>query len=232
VFIRNLLLAILLAAPAFAADTPLVLEGLISSPMPRFPAELIGIKAGDGEAVMVITIDPEGVVEDSVALEATNAAFARAATEAVRVWKFTPGTGTTWPRREVLQFNFKRSGVVTTLSHAEGAREQFIGTPVAELRTVQVAQLDQEPKRIASAMPKVAKSTLAKRGKEPLVINFVIDRDGQVRVPVITAVDDPDLAQTVLAAVKQWRYTPPLQKGEPVAVEVTRELVLPGVDPQ
>lgn len=78
-FIRKLLLAILLAAPAFAADHPPVLEGLISAPMPRFPPELVGIKAGDGEVVMAITIDPQGAVEDSVALEATNEAFARAA---------------------------------------------------------------------------------------------------------------------------------------------------------
>src|SRR5687768_9245623 len=193
--------------------------------MPRFPPELVGIKAGDGEVVMVVTIDSEGEVEDSVALEATNEAFARAAAGAVQDWKFTPGTGSTWPRREVLQFSFKRSGVVTTLSHAEGAREHFIGTPVAELRTVPLAELDQEPQRIASAMPKMSRSMLAKRGKESLMVNFVIDRHGAVRVPVITAAGDPALAQTVLAAVKQWRYSPPLQKGQPVAVEVTRALV-------
>lgn len=229
-FIRNLLIVFLLSTPAFAADVPPVLEGLISAPMPRFPPELVGIKAGDGEVVMAITIDPQGAVEDSVALEATNEAFARAVGGAVQDWQFAPGAGATWPRREVLQFSFKRSGVVTTLSHAEGAREHFIGTAVPQLRTVPLAQLDREPQRLASAMPKVSRSMLAKRGKEPLMINFVIDRDGAVRVPVVTAVDDPVLAQTVVAAVKQWRYTPPLQKGEPVAVEVTRALVLPDAE--
>lgn len=225
--IRDLLFVLVLSAPAFAAETPPVLEGVISAPMPRFPSELVGIKAGDGEVVLAITISPQGEVEDTLALEATHEAFARAASGAVQDWKFTPGTAATYPRREVLQFSFKRSGVVTTLSHAEGAREQFIGTSVAQLRTVPLAQLDGEPQRIASAMPKVPRAVLAKRGKDPLMIHFVIDREGLVRVPVVNAADDPALAQAVLTAVKQWRYSPPLQKGQPVAVEVTRALVLP-----
>jgi len=231
-FIRHLLIAWLLTAPAWAADAAPVPEGLISSPMPRFPPELVGIKAGDGEVVMVVTIDSDGAVEDSVALEATNEAFARAAATAVQDWKFTPGTAATWPRREVLQFSFKRSGVVTTLSHAEGAKEQFAGTSIPLLRTVPLAQLDQEPRRITSIMPNVPKALLERRSNEPLAINFVIDRDGAVRVPVIAVGDDPALAQAALAAVKQWRYSPPLQKGEPVAVEMTRALVLPQARPE
>jgi TonB family protein len=230
VFARILLLFLAcFFTAAMASDKP-SLEGLLRAPMPRFPPELVGVKAGDGEAVMVITIGTGGLVEDSVALEATHEAFAREATDAIKDWQFASGAGTTWPRREVLQFSFKRSGVVTTLSHAEGAREHFIGTPVPRLRTVPLGELDREPMRTASTMPQVSKAALAKRGKEPLMVNFVIDREGRVRVPVVTVADDPEFAQAVLAAVRQWRYTPPLQNGEPVAVEMTRSLVLPGAE--
>ena len=67
---------------------------------------------------------------------------------------------------------------------------------------------------------------MVKLGTQPLNINFVIDREGNVRVPVVN-VEDPELAKVVLAAVRTWRYTPPLHQQEPVAVEVTRALVLP-----
>lgn len=206
--------------------------------MPRFPPELVGAKMGDGEVVVVITIDDDGKVNDSLVLEATNEAFANAAIRAVSEWLFkpigelaanspAPDLAKTSPRREVLQFNFKRSGVVTTMSHAEAARDGFVGTRDPELRTVPWKALDSEPRPITVNMPPLPSSTSAKREKTPLVINFVIDRQGQVRVPVILGSADPELAKIVLSAVKTWRYTPPMQNKQAVAVEVTNALVLP-----
>ncbi|MES2825268.1 MAG: energy transducer TonB [Pseudomonadota bacterium] len=216
-------------------DNPKVapgLAGLISYHLPRFPPELVGVKAGDGEVVMVITIDSGGKVNDAFALEATNEAFANSALQAVSDWQFaimdsSSAASHTWPRREVLQFSFKRSGVVTTLSHVEAAREGFISTNVAQLRTLPWHELDTEPQRLAAAMPVVPRSVLAKLGQQPVMINFVIDRKGEVRVPVITALNDSELMQSILATVRKWRYTPPMYQQKPVAVEVTRALVLP-----
>lgn len=193
---------------------------------------------GDGEVVVVITIDDDGKVNDSLVLEATNEAFGNATTSAVSEWLFkpigelsanspAPDLAKSWPRREVLQFNFKRSGVVTTMSHAEAARDGFVGTRGPELRTVPWKALDSEPRPINVDMPQFPPSTSAKRDKTPLVINFVIDRQGQARVPVILGSADPALAKTVLSAVKTWRYTPPMQQKQAVAVEVTNALVLP-----
>ena len=211
--------------------------------MPRFPQELVGAKMGDGEVVVVITVDDDGKVNDSLVLEATNEAFANAAVSAVSGWLFkpigerpansaAPDSAKSWPRREVLQFNFKRSGVVTTMSHAEAARDGFVGTRGPELRTVPWKALDSEPRPINVNMPQLTPSVSAKRAKTPLVINFVIDRQGQVRVPVILGSVDPALANTVLAAVKTWRYTPPIQQKQAVAVEVTKALVLPDSPPE
>ncbi len=193
---------------------------------------------GDGEVVVVITIDDDGKVNDSLALEATNEAFANATISAVSEWLFKPidelaanstafDLTKTSPRREVLQFNFKRSGVVTTMSHADAARDGFVGTRGPELRTVDWKALDSEPRPISVNMPQLPPSTSATRDKTPLVINFVIDRQGQVRVPVILGLADPALAKIVLSTVKTWRYTPPMQNKQAVAVEVTNALVLP-----
>ena len=211
--------------------------------MPKFPPELIGAKMGDGEAVVVITIDDHGKVDDSLALEATNDAFANAAISAVSEWLFKPISAiaansamsssamsdatTSSPRREVLQFNFKRSGVVTTMTHSDAAKDAFVGTRGPEVRTVAWNALDSAPRPIKVDMPQLPLSTSAKREKTPLVINFVIDRQGHVRVPVIRGAADPALAKAVLSAVKTWRYTPPMQQKQAVAVEVTNALVFP-----
>ncbi len=242
-------MGVLICCSATANNAQPNLLGLASYEMPKFPPELVGVKAGDGEVVMVVTIDVEGAVNDSVVLEATNEAFARSASKAVGDWRFgakgsssstSAATTTTsaeasakdtfqptYPRREVLQFSFKRSGVVTTLSHAEAARESFVTSNIPEIRTVQWKQLDSEPRRLTATMPKVSKAHLVAQGARPVSVNFVIDREGQVRVPVVAASVDPELAKSVLAAVANWRYTPPMHQQQPGVVEVTKALVLP-----
>ncbi len=229
------------AADSFQPDT----LGLIRYDMPRFPPELVGIKAGDGEVVMAVTIDAAGAVSDSAVLEATNEAFARSATQAVSDWRFSSTSSASTassaqasssklpaskasalPRREVLQFSFKRSGVVTSVSHGEAARESFSLPNIPKLQSIPWAQLDSEPQRLSAVMPSLSDAMMAKLGTHPLTINFVIDREGNVRIPVVN-VEDPELAKVVLAAVRTWRYTPPLYQQKPVAVEVTRALVLP-----
>lgn len=250
----HLLACLLMCCPASADE--IQTSELNRYDMPRFPPELVGVKAGDGEVVMVVTIDSAGAVNDSAVLEATNEAFARSAVRAVSDWRFgaksfvstasalaltmtTPDeatasnpavvadTETTFPRRKVLQFSFKRSGVVTTLSHAEAARENFVTTNIPQIRSVPWNQLDAEPQRLSATMPKVSKTILATQGSQPLMLNFVIDREGRVRVPVVPASVHPELANSLLAAVRTWRYSPPLYQQRPVVVEVTRALVLP-----
>lgn len=216
------------AAQDLPAPSPR-LSGLLSEQMPKFPPGLVGNKAGDAEVVLAISIDDEGNVSDSVALEATNKQVADAATIAVMQWKFsaTPRTSISenlpWPRREVVQFTFKRSGVITSMSHAESARDAFVSTPVPELRTVQVKDLTIAPQPIKTPMP-VLPSVSA---NQSLLINFVIDQQGVVRVPVITGMRDPESARIILAAIKSWRYSPSLQKHQRVAVELNQQLVLP-----
>lgn len=202
------------------------LPGLMTYQAPKFPIGLRGAKMGDGYVVITMTIDAQGQVSDSFALAANHDAFVQSATEAIADWRFAPTASTTAPRRETVEFEFKRLGVVTTLSHGESASAAFMSTNI-ERKTVQWHELDAEPKRIAARMPAVSKSSLKKLGAKPLMLNYIIDDQGRVRIPVISESDDAELSERVLAAVRQWRYSSPLYKGKPMAVEVTRSLVLP-----
>jgi hypothetical protein len=208
------------------------LAGLMSFNMPQFPKDLVGVKAGDAEVVMAITIDDQGNVSDQVVLEATSESVAIASLNAVEDWKFlaTPKTElspeTPWPRREVLQFTFKRSGVVTSLSHAEAAKDGFVSTRQPEVRTVQWQALENKPQPINLTLSGLPDS-LPYTPNKPLMVHFVIDRQGAVRVPVITGLDNLEIARLVLSDISHWRYTAPLQHKTPVSVEVTKTLVLP-----
>jgi outer membrane biosynthesis protein TonB len=212
---------------ANAVETTAQLAGLTRYQAPTFPVGLRGVMAGDGQVVLAFTIGADGKVIDSVALEATQVEFANAAAEAVADWQFAAAVASSpSPRREIVEFAFRRNGVVTTLQHMEAAHEGFnTTTTYAQVRTVKLSALDAEPSRIMALMPAVSRAQLSQQGQTPLIINFVIDMTGKVRVPVVTAAD-PALAQAVLKAVQQWRYAPPTHNAKPVLVEVTRLLVL------
>lgn len=231
---RNVLLVLLatlgLQPAVKAEESPTVLIGLVKSGLPQMPVGLRGMMSGDAQVVLAFTVNANGQVVDCVALEATRSEFAEAATAAVMEWQFAAATaGNPMPRREVVEFAFRRNGVVTTLQHIEAARESFnLTTRYSDIETVKITELDAPLQRLSAPMPAVSSAQLDMHGKQPLIVNFVVDTAGNVRVPVVT-VADPQLAQPVLDAVKQWRYAPPTRNGTPVLVEVTRAMRLPGV---
>lgn len=226
----GLLLVMLWSIAPVQAESGPGLEGLVKYSMPNFPAGLRGVMSGDGEVVVALTIGSDGTVKDSVALLATNFDFAREALRAVNNWQFSPMEAQTWPRREVLEFSFRRSGVVTSMSHAEAAKDGFLSKAYFQIQTVQQEELDSEPQRISGAMPALSRSALDGLGKQTIVINFVIDTDGLVRVPVVMEPNNPEVAKAVLGVVEAWRYSPPSREGKPVLAEVTRAFVIEDTD--
>jgi TonB family protein len=122
------------------------------------------------------------------------------------------------PRREVLHYRFHRSGVVSSLSHREGARALFVESSddFARVRMVAWEELDEPPVRLEPADP--ASAGRAAEGNADLT--FVIDETGAVRVPTVVAASDHAIGLAALTAIKQWKFTPPRRRGEPVLVEV------------
>jgi TonB family protein len=52
-----------------------------------------------------------------------------------------------------------------------------------------------------------------------VVVSFVIDETGKVRVPIAERTEEPALIDAALGVVGGWRYEPPTHGGEPVLVE-------------
>lgn len=222
-FVWALLIGALSASAENIGDS---LEGLVKYTMPSFPLGLRGVKSGDGEAVVALTINSAGKVVDSVALLATNSDFARAALQAVNTWEFAPSSTPAMLRREVVDFSFRRNGVVTSLSHAEAAKDAFVSKAYYQITTLQQHDLTRELQRTSGAMPEVPSAVINEARQQAVVVNHIIDTEGRVRVPVVLNTAHVALAQTVLDAVANWRYIPPVHNNKPVLVEVTQTLVL------
>lgn len=191
---------------------------------PEFPFQLRATPIASGYSVVVVTIDEAGRVEDAVVIEASDPAFGRAVLDVTPAWIFAPvdSESQTEPRREVLNYRFHRSGVVSSLSHREGARALFAeaSDDFAHVRMVALEDLDEAPVRIDTEAPARAPTSGGRAVEGNADLSFVIDETGAVRVPTVLAASDYAIGIAAVDAIKDWKFTPPRRNGEPVLVEV------------
>jgi TonB family protein len=207
------------------AGPPPQLPALTRYEPPVFPPSLRVTSISDGYVSMMFTVATDGQVEDSVAIDASHPAFARAVQDALSQWRFVAAAGATTPRREYIQFDFKRTGTVSALSHFDAGKSLFPPGRAAgsqPIRTVSWHALQTPPERIAAATPIYPEALRSKPVKGYAMVSFVIDADGQVRVPVVTGSSDALFGEAALGAVRQWRFAPPLHEGNTVQVIVER----------
>jgi TonB family protein len=204
----------------------------LSYEAPVFPNRLRATSVTSGYGIVVITVREDGRIEDAVVVEASHSAFAEAILEAAPAWVFDVAAGETMPRREVLHYFFRRSGVATSLTHRDGARVPFEQAERGRPQVRMVSSLVLAPEPIAAepavVTPGAARPDAPAGAAE---VSFVIDETGRVRVPAVTASTDPALGAAALATVKQWRFVPPRHDGVPVLVEVVRSFTFAPVDP-
>lgn len=223
----------LLIATAGIFELPLGLENgpppqlpaLTRYEPPAFPDTLRLTAITDGYATMMFTIGDDGRVEDSVAIEASHPAFAQTMREALARWRFEAAESPTTPRRELITFDFRRTGTVASLSQRDASKAAFPMTPADRdrpIRTVEWAQLVVPPPRLQGTMP-LYPPELRSRGVRGFAhIAFIIDMEGIVRVPVVLSASAPPFGSASLAAVKGWRFDRPSVADERVNVRVER----------
>jgi TonB family protein len=198
--------------------------GLVSYRAPAVPKLEM-----DGSAIVVLTIRANGRVDDAVTLAASDRVLGQSARDAVLEWRFgrdpTLGQGRdAMPslvlRREVVEFVFKRDGVVTSMSHFESAKSWFPPEQTSPIRLLRSEQIDMGLVRVASPTSEDTTKLVARLSVAgTVVVSFVVDETGKVRVPIAERTEEPALIEAALAVVGGWRYAPPTHGGEPVLVE-------------
>jgi hypothetical protein len=222
------LLALIAALPGPAQTQPRNL-GLISYKEPVVPKLEI-----DASAVVVYTVRANGRVADAVTLTATNRVLSDSARDAVLAWRFerdpTLGRGrdavpSKVLRRELVEFVFKRDGIVTSMSHRDSAKSWFPPSYEPVVRLVQAAELEPPLERLEQPSSAATPELILNRASGgSVLVSYVVDETGAVRVPIAERAEDQTLIDAAVALVGGWRYAPPTQEGQPVLVEA-RETV-------
>jgi TonB family protein len=182
---------------------------------PVWPYERL-LKGEGGSASVEITIAPNGVVSDVRVLDATQPEFGEALAAAMTTWTFAPA------------IVGGRGVEVTLIKHAEftpPAAEASDADPLARLvglaRKNPIpggAGLDAKLVPLYRVRPNVPLDS-ASDEKGVAVIEFVVDRDGRVRLPRIVSATRPALGWSAATALNQWVFTVPMRGGKPTDVK-------------
>src|SRR5581483_1717636 len=98
--------------------------------------------------------------------------------------------------------------------------------PVATKRNVTpVAEEVVPPRPIMEAQPVYPEALRRMGWKGEVKLQFDITTEGQVRNPVVISSTNPELNQSALDAILQWRFEPAKRNGVPVNVHLTMPIV-------
>ena len=63
-----------------------------------------------------------------------------------------------------------------------------------------------------------------------MVVEYLVDTEGKVRMPIIISAEEQAFANSVLLAMTQWRYEVPRHQGLPVITRVRHQFTFTPVN--
>jgi len=231
--IRKLLVLLALAAAARAGAAFESARFDPDNALPNFPGslQLQGITRGD--VLVALSISDEGRVADFLVLGCTQEALATTCREALPGWRFTPARldGVPVPTQLTLKVSFSLEGAVVSgnaLNHYFYDHLGSWGDGRLVYRLHHADEIDRVPALTNTLAPKYAREAAQQGVRGKVQVNFYIDETGRVRLPSVDAVPQPYLAEKAVAAVREWRFTPPTSNGKPVLVAASQEFDFSG----
>ena len=193
---------------------------IIQSVPAEFPNNALMNGIHSGKVRMVVSVDADGQLVDQLVVAYTNEVFVASAVRAVKAWTYEPARVRGIPRasRADLIFVFK-GDLVVTVQNAEYNFLQSIFGDVYVFQPSLLRDLDHIPVPVHVVTPSIPDGALAMGEVRVVTVEFYIDQEGKVRVPSVSREQAEDrLAAVAVAAVEQWRFEPPMRKGQPVLV--------------
>lgn len=200
---------------------------VVESSDPVFPPRLMQLAVTQGEARVVISVDRKGALTEWLVTGYTRPEFATAVVEAIKEWKFEPARLRGEPMGAIaeLTFQFTAQGVVvSSVNLAELAEIQTMRLLDGRyrFRACMPAELDRVPAPLSTVAPAYPRA-LAEQGVRGSVnVEFYIDETGAVRLPSLAPGENLELGSLAIAALSQWKFTPPTSRGRTALVKAVQ----------
>ena len=222
------------------ADRPNVAFGLIADPKPEFPADLLRRNVKSGYARIAVSVSETGMLEDWIALEASEAAFEKAIDAVIWDWWFDPPVidGEAEPVCNEIFLSFSPKLVETrALRRGESIsdrieflhRNHIQASPSKavpkSVRVYRPTELDKPLRPTHQERVVVPRSHLNSSLGSSVVFEFYIDAKGNVRIPSLQRIAGPVSEESLFAAqsaLSQWKFEPPRVKGRKVTAKAAQ----------
>ncbi|TVR48322.1 MAG: TonB family protein [Puniceicoccaceae bacterium] len=185
----------------------------------------------EGVARVLVSIDEAGRALDAVPVDASHRDFGEALARSVRKWSFQPARWQDEAIRSRLvvsaELRLGRSIVILTRTDFTSNRIDGMTSPRDQFRVVRADELDQPLRARHTVAPGIPEEWEAEAAElvGTVMLDFVIDPNGNVRVPGVRSADDPRLAALALGVIEDWKFDPPVRGGRPVYVHVAQPFV-------
>jgi TonB family protein len=191
-------------------DTPPEPRGVIR---PVYPYALYAGKAPRGSATLSMLIDPKGRVVMAKVLEATHPEFGESGRAAVEHFEFKPATLKGKPVAGVLktEFNFDPHYDDTDLYSLEIKKSE---------RIAGAGKLDSAPKALSQRKPVFPLGVAPGTDSGTATVEFLIDKEGKVRLPRIKSASDPAFGYAAVQTVAHWLFEAPRAGGKTTITRV------------
>lgn len=192
-----------------------------------FPVRLLEQGITQGEATIMLEIDTAGRVTDQLVTAYTHPEFAKEMQRTLAQWTFEPGRSRGQPVVSVMTatFEFTVKGVTVYERRFDAIRrEDYVDREYAYAARSPDA-LDGKPLATTAPAPIYPKAWMDAGRRGTVTVQFYIDEEGRPRMPIVTSDSDSYLASAAAAAVREWRFQPPMAKGKPVLVQAEQVFV-------
>lgn len=129
-------------------------------------------------------------------------------------WKSAAGL---WPLRAlVMRFRLRKEGICSSI---EGLSLWLLGCAIATCGSENLGAavpVSTPPTAIFQQRPVYPESMHASGMKGEVLLEFVVDREGRVRDPVVRRSLNPAFDVPAIEAVSKWRFVPGMRGGQPV----------------
>lgn len=200
--------------PEFQYDVPPIVILAIGA---VYPYELLK-KNITGRASVSVAINPKGEVAQVKIIESTKPEFGEATKAMMESWKFQPASKNgknIWSSFVKEQtFGYGDNPMKDTPSE-----QSYIKTYEGKNEDIKEEKfLDSSLQALHKPQPVFPLSASTLTSDVIINVNFMIDKEGNVRIPHVDTQDNQQFVWASLTAIKRWRYRPPMHHGEPVNV--------------
>jgi TonB family protein len=195
-----------------------------------YPFELLRDHVG-GTAEVRFLVSPGGDVGQAIVVKATRPEFGQALLAMLDEWKFQPAMKDGKPMLAVLDVEQEFSDSGGNVPVSDSALNLLHELKKEKPELCPLKDLDTRPQLLSQHPPVFPSALIGKMTEGRAVVEFIIDRDGNVQLPRVVSVTDPAFGYAAVQGVSAWKFAPPTSHGKPVVMRAQIPIEFRGPKP-